>query len=534
MVKGARIPQFCRRIRERRESRKRFPHLGIAALIAAAPASRLAAQKPDSATFYLLLRTDTILVERQARTADHLSGEFVDRLRGAHLTFDASLAPEGLVTQLTIVSQARGAAAATTVISIRGDSLALTARDQTTMLPAPRGGVPYINPSPSFFEQLAVRARAVGTSPVTVPLIAPGIPPVNAVVTWSGPDSTQISVSGTIIKLATTSSGKLLGGQIPSQGVRIVRGAPVAPLVVQARDYSAPEGAPYSAADVTFTTPGGIKLGGTLTLPKNARGRVPAVVTLTGSGQQERDESLPGITGYKPFRQIADTLGRRGIAVLRIDDRGVGESGGNPATETSADYAADIGAAVDYLRGRHDIDPTRIGLIGHSEGGMVAPMVADKDHAIKGIVLLAGPSRTGRRILEYQLGRQIELAPVSDSARAAMRKRLPAMLDSMASNPWSRYFMSYDPAPTARRVHTPVLILQGGRDIQLTPDQAGELAADFRAGGNKHVTVRVFPLLNHLFLLDEKGNTDYAALPSKRVPPEVLGAIADWFVANLR
>lgn len=503
-------------------------------LLAAWPTGVVAAQTPDSATFYLLLHADTIVIERQARTPDKLSGEFVDRLRGGHVTFDATLAPEGLVTQLAIQSQPRGGSAVTTVIAMHRDSVSLTAGGRTTSLPAPQGGVPYINPSPSFFEQLAIRARAVGTSPVTIPLIAPGAPPTSAVVTWSSPDSTQLSFSGVIIKLATTASGKLLGGQIPSQGVRIARGAAIGPLVVQALDYSAPTNATYTAEDVSFTTPAGIKLAGTLTLPKNARGPVPAVVTLTGSGQQDRDEALPGITGYKLFRQIADTLGRRGIAVLRIDDRGIGGSGGNPATETSADYADDIEATVNYLRGRQEIDPAKIGLIGHSEGGMVAPMVADKDHAIKAMVLLAGPSRTGKRILEYQVGRQIDRAPVSDSARAAMRQRVPVLIDSMARNPWYRFFMSYDPAVTARRVHTPVLILQGGHDIQVSPDQAGELAAVFRAGGNKDVTVRTFPLLNHLFLLDEKGDTDYAALPSKLVPPEVLGAIADWLVATLK
>jgi fermentation-respiration switch protein FrsA (DUF1100 family) len=202
--------------------------------------------------------------------------------------------------------------------------------------------------------------------------------------------------------------------------------------------------------------------------------------------------------------------------------------------ETSADYADDIRATVAYLRTRREIDPARIGLIGHSEGGMVAPMVAASDSTIKGMVLLAGPARTGRRILEYQVGRQIDRAPISDSARARLRAKLPATLDSMAMTPWNRYFMSYDPAATARRVRTPVLVLQGGRDIQVTPDQAQELASAFRAAGNTHVTVRMFPLLNHLFLLDEKGDTDYAALPSKQIPPEVLGAIADWFVANLR
>jgi fermentation-respiration switch protein FrsA (DUF1100 family) len=132
------------------------------------------------------------------------------------------------------------------------------------------------------------------------------------------------------------------------------------------------------------------------------------------------------------------------------------------------------------------------------------------------------------------LKRSLDRAPLSVAVRDSLQRRVPAQIDTMAKVPWIRFFITYDPAVTARHVRTPVLILQGGRDIQVTPDQAPELAAAFRAGGNNRVTVRTFPLLNHLFLLDEKGDTDYPSLPSKTVPPEVLGAIADWLVATLR
>jgi pimeloyl-ACP methyl ester carboxylesterase len=353
-------------------------------------------------------------------------------------------------------------------------------------------------------------------------------------VTWVGVDSATIAIGGAVMRFAVSPAGRIMGGVIPAQGVRIVRGAQIGPLVAEHPDYSAPANATYTAEDVTFVTPAGIRLAGTLTVPKNRKGRVPAVVTLTGSGQQDRDETLIGITGYKLFRQIADTLGRRGIAVLRIDDRGVGGSGGNPATETSADYADDIRATIAYLHSRAEIDSRRIALVGHSEGGLVAPMVAARDSSVRALVLMAGPSRSGRRILEYQYGRQVDRAPVSSAVRDSMRRRLPAELDSMTSVPWMRFFFEHDPSETARHVRAPVLILQGENDIQITPDQAPELAAAFRAGGNTHVTVRTFPQLNHLFLLDARGTTDYAALPSKQVPAQVLGAIADWLSAQFR
>jgi len=188
---------------------------------------------------------------------------------------------------------------------------------------------------------------------------------------------------------------------------------------------------------------------------------------------------------------------------------------------------------VAYLRTRPEIDPSRIGLVGHSEGGIVAPMVAATDSTLRAIVLMAGTSRTGRRVLEYQYGRQLDRATLSATARDSLRRRIPAQLDS-TTIPWMRFFLDYDPAATARRVRTPVLILQGGHDIQVTPDQAPELATAFRAGGNTRVTVRTFPLLNHLFLVDTKGETDYAALPSKLVAPEVLGAIADWLTMEFK
>src|SRR6185295_11386276 len=127
---------------------------------------------------------------------------------------------------------------------------------------------------------------------------------------------------------------------------------------------------------------------------------VPAIVTVTGSGLEERDEAIPPLKGYRPFRQIADTLGRRGIAVLRMDDRGFGESGGDGNAATSADFAQDIRAGLAYLRTRSEVDGSRLGLVGHSEGGLIAPLVAKQEGtALKGIVLLAGTAYTGRQIM---------------------------------------------------------------------------------------------------------------------------------------
>src|ERR1051326_740436 len=202
-----------------------------------------------------------------------------------------------------------------------------------------------------------------------------------------------------------------------------------------AADSSAPPGAPYPAVEVTVPPPAGFTLAGTLTLPKGAKGPVPAVVTITGSGLEDRDEAIPLVKGYRPFREIADALGRRGIAVLRMDDRGFGGSGGSAATATSEDFAGDIRAGLAYLRTRPEIDGKRLGLAGHSEGGIIAPMIARTDSTLKAIVLMAGSAWTGRRIMEYQNREALEPQPqLSAGARDSILKTVvPQKLDSAMS-----------------------------------------------------------------------------------------------------
>lgn len=300
-------------------------------------------------------------------------------------------------------------------------------------------------------------------------------------------------------------------------------------------DYGAPWGAPYDAEEIAVRTPDGLVLHGTLTLPGNGEGPVPAVVTISGSGRQDRDERMVS-DDYRPFRQIADTLGRRGIATLRLDDRGVNESGAGPPGATSADFADDIRAAVAYLRGRDEIDGRRLGLVGHSEGGVIAPMVAATDSSLAAVVLLAGPAYTLRRINEFQARRMIEgVETFTPREREAEYRRAErARRERAERDPWFRAALEYDPLPTARRVRASVLLLHGETDHQISPEQADTLAHAFREGGNDDVTVIRFPDTNHLFLADPDGRPrEYDRLPSYDVRPEVLGAIADWLVARL-
>jgi dipeptidyl aminopeptidase/acylaminoacyl peptidase len=304
-------------------------------------------------------------------------------------------------------------------------------------------------------------------------------------------------------------------------------------------DYSAPADAPYIAEEVVVKTPAGHTLAGTLTLPKGASSKKPvsAIVTVTGSGPQDRDENI-GLPGFRPFRQIADALGRRGIAVLRMDDRGTGSSGGTFKGSTSADFAEDVRAGLAYLRTRPEIRGARLGVLGHSEGAIIAPMVAEKEPTLRAIVLLAGIAEPGRTALHFQLKNQIEhntkLTPeMRDSQIAEIPKRIDAM---MAADPWMKFFLTYDPASTMRRVKTPVLILTGSRDQQAVPEQVALIEAAFKEGGNKDVTARVVPDVNHLFAQDTDGFPgNYAKLPPPiMIRADVVTMIGDWLAQRLR
>ena len=304
-------------------------------------------------------------------------------------------------------------------------------------------------------------------------------------------------------------------------------------------DYSAPADAPYTAEDVLVTTPGGFTLAGTLTLPKGASRSKPvgAIVTITGSGPEDRDESI-GLPGYRPFRQIADSLGRRGIAVLRMDDRGTGASGGTFKGATSADFAEDIRAGLAYLRTRPEIRSDRLGVLGHSEGAIIAPMVAEKESTLRAIVLLAGIAEPGRSALQFQMKNGIEHnAKLTPAQRESQIAEIPAKIDAMAAaDPWMKFFFTYDPATTMRHVKTPVLILTGSRDQQAVPEQNPKIEAAFKEGGNKDVTARILPDFNHLFVHDTDGFPgNYAKLPAPiMMSSDVVEMVTDWLVRRLR
>jgi pimeloyl-ACP methyl ester carboxylesterase len=334
---------------------------------------------------------------------------------------------------------------------------------------------------------------------------------------------------------------------------------------------------PYEVSDVTFRNPeAGIELSGTLTVPRG-EGPFPAAVLISGSGPQDRDSTL---AGHKPFLVLADALTRRGIAVLCYDDRGCGKSGGDFHKATTADFAGDARAAWDFLRRQPRIDARRVGLIGHSEGAMAAPMVAAKTPEVAFIVLLAGSGVSGERIFltQQEAGarsqgageeavrkqnlfyrRFLEVARKQSDPRLAEEEMRPIIAEAasgmsdtekkelrlseesliqdikgyFADYPWCRFLLGYDPAVDLRRVHCPVLALNGDKDTQVLADlNVGEIERALKEGGNSRYEVRRLPGLNHLFQTAQTGHPREYGRIEETFSPTALKIIGDWILAR--
>jgi dienelactone hydrolase len=510
------------------------------------------AQAPERAVFLVRVGAETLAVENASRIGRQLEGRLVLRqplLRlGQRLTLSDSSTVERMETAMS-VGMTGDSVQQRAELAFRGDSAFSHVVDTRAAAPTPdrrfavpRGVLPFMNLSGLSLELILRRARALGGDTARVPVLLLGGQTLTAVVSRAGADSAVVLLGGVALRARTDAEGRLLGAEVPTQHVvfeRLPADAPAAAWSpVRAVSYAAPPGAPYTAAEVRVRTPAGLTLAGTLALPRQ-RGRagLPAVVLVTGSGPEDRDEASVLLSPeYRPFRDIADTLARRGIAVLRLDDRGVGGSDAGPPSATSADFADDIRAALAWLRARPEIDGTRLGVVGHSEGAIIAQLVAVADPRLRGIALIAGTASRGRIIADGQI--RALFAHDTTMPRAQRDSLLALALhqaDSAYAAPgWLHWFAGYDPLPTARRVRTPTLILQGETDRQVPVTEAAALAGAMRAGGNRHVMVRTFPRLNHLLLDDPSGDVrGYGGLRSFTVRRDVLGALADWLARTL-
>jgi uncharacterized protein len=512
------------------------------------PGLLLASTAHAQSAFVSVRNGDTIQIETTRRSATRLDGDLVMK-GGPRIVYASDILPDGRLGTMTITIFAPGARADAAPmmrgkVSVIGDT-ALAVLDAegrapvTQRIPSKAGAQPIVNTTLAMFEPMIAAARRAGTpTAVTDAFLASGGTTIPIAFSNLHTDSVTALVGPTAFWMKLDSAGRIQRAGIPSQQLAITRvdGIAVSKLALARTDYSVPSGAPYTAESVTVPTTMGHTLGGTLTKPSGVTGPMPVAITITGSGAQDRDEMISIVPkGYRLFRQVADTLGRRGIAVLRMDDRGYGESGGSFSAATSRDFANDIRAAIAFLRGRPDVDRSRIFLVGHSEGGLIAPMVAAEEPGLAGIVLMAGTGRNGREILTFQQTYALDHdTSLTTAARAAQRSRVAKVVDSAAaSSPWMGFFVAHDPLATARRVKTPVLILQGADDQQVIAREADLLEAAFKAAKNRDITKRVFPELNHLFIRQKGGDpSGYASLPTNLAEPAVLGVLADWIVAR--
>ncbi len=315
---------------------------------------------------------------------------------------------------------------------------------------------------------------------------------------------------------------------------------------------------PYREEELTYENKAaGVTLAATLTIPAG-KGPFPAVLLVTGSGPQNRNEEL---MGHRPFLVLADYLTRHGIAVLRADDRGTAKSTGNFATATTLDFAGDAEAGIAYLKTRPEVNAKKIGLIGHSEGGVIAPMIAARNADVAFIVMMAGTGVPGDLIIAEQTKLIAEANGVkSDAAEKASARQLEllalvkqekndAVLETKLKeklagqvpeaqagaaikqliSPWMRYFIIYDPATALRKVKCPVLVLNGEKDLQVPPKQnLPPIRAALEAAGNKHFEIDEMPGLNHLFQTAKTGSPGEYAQIEETMSPAALEKMASW------
>jgi len=319
-----------------------------------------------------------------------------------------------------------------------------------------------------------------------------------------------------------------------------------------------------------------IALSGTITLPKG-KGPFAVAVMISGSGPQDRNEE---ILGHKPFWVIADHMAKNNIAILRFDDRGVGKSGGKFAGATSLDFVKDVEAAVAFLKTQKKINPKKIGLIGHSEGGLIAPMVAaNTKNNIAFAVLMAGPGIPGSEIiiLQQELISRVngtseeeiakdkrwteklfqfmeqnlnssnfdtEMKQFIDSLNTAEKIEIPngmtqqqlndLMFDSFC-DPWMKYFLFLDPTIALAKVKCPVLAINGSLDLQVPPtENLSAIKKHIESNGNSNVTIKEFPRLNHLFQECATGSPNEYGSIVQTISPEVLKTMTEWINGDFR
>lgn len=413
---------------------------------------------------------------------------------------------------------------------------ALSLRIEVSLAEGPDGGLSGAMVSPD-------------QTPKPIPLTA--VSATNGKLTFEVP-----SVRGRYEATWDASQGAWVGTWTQGQSLPLVLFAGKLAQLSRPQDPKPPF--PYAQEEVTIDSAPAVRLACTLTRPEGI-GPVPAVLLVSGSGPQDRDEAL---LGHKPFSVLADYLTRAGVAVLRCDDRGTAKSTGNFAAARTQDFAEDAQAAVAWLRRQDGIG--KVGLIGHSEGGVIGPMVAERDPKLAFLVLLAGPGTPMPDLLSAQseaIGRAMGLsadqaAQQGQSTRRFVQAVTRAASDeeaktvavrvltesgakpetmatqvAMASTPWFRWLAAYDPRPALASLRIPLLAINGGTDTQV-PAKPNLEAIRAATSSNYDVTIVELPGLNHLFQSSATGApSDYGTI-EETFSPAALKLIGDWILKH--
>ncbi len=334
---------------------------------------------------------------------------------------------------------------------------------------------------------------------------------------------------------------------------------------------------PYEEEDVVLENEeAGVRLAGTLTIPRG-EGPFPAVYLITGSGDHDRNET---IFGHRPFLVLADHLTGNGIAVLRMDDRGVGSSTGEPSQATSEEIADDVIMGVNYLRGREEIDGGSVGLVGHSGGALVGSIVASRDPDIGFLVMMAGPGVKGEELLLEQarlmneaMGANESLVEINTEVQeklfevmkeegdvASKKKKLQQVSEEVLSDmseeervmmevneeslkaqiegmltPWFEHFLVFDPTAVIVQIECPVLALAGENDLQVAPDKnLKAIQGALESGGKTEYETVKFPGMNHLFQTSEEGLLHEYGQIEETIAPQVMEKISGWILDQVQ
>jgi uncharacterized protein len=384
--------------------------------------------------------------------------------------------------------------------------------------------------------------------------------------TYTGKIMSDLVIEGTFIQLGPAN---LQLKKVEKASVKKKSQAPVPPF-------------PYISEDIIYyNADKSLQFGGTITIPER-KGRFPAALLISGSGQQNRDGE---IMGHKPFAVIADYLTKKGFIVLRVDDRGVGKSTGIFDSSTSFDFAKDVKMGIDYLLTRSEVEKTKIGLIGHSEGGMIAPMVASERQDINFIILLAGP---GVKIIDLMSEQNTsvlksigiskksintyrpfykklisEVSEAKDTVTAFAiaketlngwvvktdkkvlkelnfetvenQEKMVAQITKKLSSPWQKYFISFDPSPYLKKLHCKVLALNGEKDIQVIAKQnLTGIKKALKRSNSKTYNIIQLSGMNHLFQKCESCTIQEYSQLEESFSPSALKIIGDWLLKNVK